>query len=255
MTTKKALLKVKKEIQSFLTKANNRWIEPEDTKYTDILDEYSKLLSNHWQKTRDEYTEKIKTKAFELDDSVEDYDIEPESSNYIDEALALLLLAFGESVLVGYNEIIGRDYNIKLPENTSNFFEEAGEIKKYSHTALTSEQHDMDTAFDKFSGSEDAKSNIKQWFDNNEYRLTDLLLGGLVWYGIQYGFGRAAIESSGTESFLYWITERDKNVCKDCQDLEDNNPYSIGHPLHTVPGGGKTICGSRCRCILEIKER
>jgi hypothetical protein len=82
------------------------------------------------------------------------------------------------------------------------------------------------------------------------------MIGGLVWYGINYGFARATLETQDQESLLiYWLTEKDKNVCKDCLELEANSPYGPDNPLKTLPGGGKTLCGSSCRCIIDTQTR
>lgn len=255
MELKNALKLIKHEIEHFLTKADNRWIEPDDAKYLDVVAEYAPTLLDLWQNTRDKYVNKVKTKALEIDDTVEQYDIKPESSEYIDDALAILALAFGGGVAIGYNEVISRGYSVEMPDDLNNLLiNEATEIKNYAQTALTNQQHDFDEILNQYINEKNGKQSINDWFNSNESRLIDRLLEGLVWYGTQYGFARAIIEGTGEESFLYWITENDKNVCKDCQDLGDNSPYSIDNPLHTVPGGGKTICGSSCRCILETRR-
>lgn len=255
MQFKKALELVRHEIEHFLTKADDRWIEPDDTRYTSIVSDYEEQLSEFWQETRDRYVNNVKSKALEIDDNVEHYDLEPKSSEYIDGALAILALAFGEGVIVGYQELIGRGYTVDIPANVNNILDEATEIKNYVHSALTNQQDAFDEIFEQYSNEENGKQSISEWFNNNESRLTDRLLGGLVWYGTQYGFARAAIEATGGENFLYWITEQDRKVCKDCEALGNGSPYSINNPLHTVPGGGKTVCGSSCRCVLEIREQ
>ncbi len=254
MKFKGALKLIKNDIEKFLTKDDSRWIEPTDAQYTDIVSEYSRELSTLWQKTRDKYASKVKNKSLEIDDTVEHYDLVPGSSEYIDDALAILFMAFGQSVILGYNEVISRDYLVEIPQNPHSLLNEATEIKNYAHSALTNQQNDIDAIYEQYFDVEGGRQLVLDWFNNNESRLTDRLLGGLIWYGIQYGFARAIIESTGEESFLYWITERDKNVCKDCQELGDGSPYSIDNPLHTVPGGGKTACGSSCRCVLETKK-
>ncbi len=231
---------------------------PDDTRYTNILKKYNKQLSVHWKTTRDSYISKItKKQLLELDDAPEDYeDPQYDSSNYIDEALIILAEAFGMGILIGYEELDKRGLSVILPENPHKLFDEAIEIKNYAWAALSYEQSQMNDIFKEYNKLDNAKQKIANWFDNNEYRLTDLMLGGVVWYAISFGFTKAAIETYGDEAkgLLYWITEQDKNVCDDCNELEAGNPYSNDNPLPTLPGGGKTICGSRCRCIVDIKE-
>lgn len=223
-----------------------------------MLDEYSKKLSDHWQETRDRYVEQISTKDLDIDDSTPHYDDqELVSSEYVDGALAILAEAFGQAVLVGYDELVARDIPTDVPQNPEELLDEATEIKNYAHSALSYEQQQMDEALAGFSGQDKGKDLLFDWFDNNEYRLIDLVLGGLLWYGIQYGFTRGVVISSvGEEEFnVYWLTERDRRVCEDCKDLESNNPYNKSNPLKTLPGGGKTVCGSRCRCVIDVKPR
>lgn len=236
------------------------WIEPDDSRYTNIVEESQKKLSKLWKKTKNQYAKKISQKNLEIDENPEDYSSpEYNSSEYIDEALAILAFAFGQAIAVGYGEIINRGFDISIPENPHELFDEATEQRNYAHAALSNEQNDMDQIFNSYNNKENAKQQIRDWFDQNEYRLTDLMAGGVVWYGINYGFARAVLEAQGTEEdqgiFLYWLTEKDSRVCIDCKSLQDNSPYTKDNPLKTLPGGGKTICGSRCRCIIDTKER
>lgn len=212
-----------------------------------------------WRKTRDSYLKKFKQKDLtSLEEDPEQYD-DPsfDSSDYIDSALSILAFAFGEGVIVGYEELLGRDLDIEIPDNPWNIFNEAKEIKNYEWAALSYEQKQMDDIFDEYNRTITGKKEIKKWFDNNEYRLTELILGGLIWYSIQYGFSRGLVESQGgqpgSKILAYWITEQDRAVCEDCKDLESDSPYSEDNPLPTLPGGGKTICGSKCRCIIDYK--
>lgn len=228
--------------------AKKDWIEPDDSRYTKVVDKYSKKLSKLWRKTRDEYVGKIKQKNLEIDEIPEDYeDPQYDSSSYIDEALALLAFAFGQGVIVGYDEIVNRGFTADIPKNPHELFNEAAEEKNYSHAALSYEQSQMDEIFNSYNNSEDAKQQISDWFDKNEYRLTDLMLGGVVWYGINYGFARAVIETQGAEEdqgiFLYWLTEKDSKVCSDCKSLESGNPYTKDNPLKTLPGVEKLFAG------------
>lgn len=260
MTNKKEKLSIiSKVLKSFTKKkATKDWIEPDDKRYTKIVDKYSKELSKHWQKTRDSYIKKITTKSLEIDEEVEQYDNpQYDSSTYIDDALAILALAFGQGVIVGYEEIANRGITVDIPDNPNDFFNQAKESYNYAHAALSYEQSQMDEVFARYNKTETAKDDISKWFDSNEYRLTDLMVGGVVWYSINYGFTKAVIETqeSGSDLFLYWLTEKDKSVCDDCKALEDANPYTNDNPLKTLPGGGKTICGSRCRCVIDTKER
>lgn len=249
-------------INEHLQKAqkSNDWIEPSDKRYTKVLNTYEKKLSEHWQKTRDKYLKQEKKKQIlEVDEDPEQYeDASFDSSDYIDEALLILAFAFGEGVLIGFEEIKSRGLSVEIPKNPFEFFNDAKEIKNYSWAALSYEQQQMDEIFSKYNKLENGKDLIKQWFDANEPRLTDLMLGGVVWYGIQFGFSRATIEATGGQGggvLLYWLTEHDNKVCDDCKALEAGNPYSEDHPLPTLPGGGKTLCGSKCRCIIDTQER
>ncbi len=256
--TKKVLTLIRQTIKSFIRKQEvHDWMESDDARYTDLVDEYARQLSEHWQKTRDDYIGKTIEKALDVDESVPHYDEEQlDSSPYIDGALAILANAFGAAVIVGYQELIDRGHSVDIPTNLQGLFDEAGEIRKYAWTALSNEQVQMDEIFTTYNNTENAKEQITDWFDKNEYRLTDLIIGGLIWYGINFGFTRATLEQTGEEELLiYWLTEKDKNVCEDCMALEAGNPYSKKKPLHTLPGGGKTICGSRCRCVVDTKER
>lgn len=153
--------------------------------------------------------------------------------------------------------MLGRDVTVDIPDDPHNIFNQAKEIKNYEWAALSYEQKQMDDIFNEYNKTIDGSKEIKKWFDINEYRLTELVLGGLIWYAIQYGFTRGVIESQdgqgGNKILAYWITEEDTKVCDNCKDLEDGNPYSEDKPLPTLPGGGKTICGSKCRCIVDFK--
>lgn len=262
MNKKKQNLKhIIKIIKSYIKKESQKdWIEADDERYTKIVEKYSKKLSKVWNKAKNSYIKKINTKNLEIEEDPEDYkDPQYNSSEYIDEALATLALAFGEGVIVGYDEIINRGITVEIPKNPFDIFDEAKEEKNYSHAALSYEQNQMDEMFNSYNNTENAKQKIADWFDNNEYRLTDLMIGGVVWYSINYGFSRAVIEAqdSGEEQkvFLYWLTEKDSKVCNDCKELESGNPYTSENPLKTLPGGGKTLCGSRCRCVIDTKER
>jgi len=257
---KNKLKKILKLIKSQLLKVKSKqkyWITEEDSRYTSLLNQYSKQLSKLWKKTCDSYTSKIKIKASELDidPNPEDYeDPQYDSSQYIDQALTILAEAFGAAVIIGFEEIQSRDLTVVIPDNPHKFFDEAQEIKNYSHAALSYEQTQFDDIFIEYNKLDDGKKQIRDWFDANEYRLTDLMLGGILWYGTQYGFVQAAIETSQLEETdYYWITEADNRVCDDCIKIEDGNPYNKANPLPTLPGGGKTLCGSRCRCIIDIK--
>lgn len=261
---KNILKRVKKEIDKFLQsqlkvkKKNKDWITPEDKRYTKILDTYEKKLSKLWQSQKKDYLKRFKKKELiNVDENPEDYtDPQYDSTNYIDDALEILAEAFGLGVLVGFKEIENRGITVEIPENPNAYFDTAKEIKNYSWAALSYEQQQMDNVFQLYNKTENGKLFIDKWFDNNEYRLTDLMLSGLVWYGINFGFTRALVEASGQEDILaYWLTEADKKVCKDCKELEKGNPYSKDNPLPTLPGGGKTICGSSCRCIIDTKDR
>jgi hypothetical protein len=237
-----------------LKSSQKYWITEEDSRYTKLLNQYSKQLSKLWKKTRNSYASKVKTKASELDlnPDPEDYeDPQYNSSQYIDQALAILAEAFGAAVIIGFEEIQSRDITVSIPANPHTFFNEAQEIKNYSHAALSYEQLQFDDIFNEYNKLSNGKKLINDWFDTNEFRLTDLMLGGILWYGIQYGFVQAAIEAQEVD--YYWITEADNRVCDDCIKIEDGNPYTKQNPLPTLPGGGKTLCGSRCRCVIDIK--
>lgn len=253
----KKLVKIRKLIIEYLkTKKRRDWIEPGSYKYTRILKEYNIKLRQHWQNTAKEYLKKIKTKNLDLIVEQEDYEeIEFRSTPYIDGALSILADAFGAGITIGYNEIISRGKQIKIPDNVNTLLNEAEEIKNYAHAALTNEQNQMDDIFNRYNNKEHAEQQIEEWFNNNEYRLVDMVLGGLVWYGINFGFTRAALEITEDDRNFFWLTEKDKRVCDDCLKMEADNPYNIRNPLHTLPGGGKTICGSSCRCIIDTKER
>lgn len=261
MTKKQKLQKILSLIQKFLKKRlNKEWITPDDKRFTKLVTKYEPKLSSLWDKTRDSYLKKFKEKDFtDFENDPEQYDNPSyDSSKYIDSALDILALAFGAGVLVGYDEIISRGLTVTIPDNPFDLLSEAKEIKNYEWAALSYEQKQMNDIFDEYNKSKDGKAQIEKWFNNNKYRLTELILGGLIWYAIQYGFTRALIEaqkgSPGSNILAFWITEKDKRVCKDCQLLEDDNPYTENKPLPTLPGGGKTICGSKCRCIIDYKE-
>jgi hypothetical protein len=253
---KTSLQKLSEILKTFIKASKSKdWIEPDDERYQKILRKYEKELSKVWNRERNDYAKRIKKKDLDIDETIEDYpDQELDHSDYIDDALAILALAFGAGVLVGFEEIQNRGITVEIPSNPWQYFEEAGEIHDYSHAALSKEQQDFNDAFEQYNKIENGKQQLKDWFDKNKYRLTDLMLGGVVWYGINYGFAKAAIVAQD-ETFLYWLTEKDSKVCSNCKLLESNNPYSKDNPLTTLPGGGKTICGSRCRCIIDTKER
>jgi len=261
MTNRQKLQKTLDLIKQFLIKEKRKyWITPKDKRYSRIVNKYKSRLSSLWTKTRDSYLHKFTSKQItELDDNPEQYD-KPQfdSSEYIDAALLILAEAFGEAVIIGFKEIQNRGISIKIPENLHKLFNSAKEIKNYEWAALSYEQKQMDDIFNEYNKTTNGKEEIQKWFDNNEYRLTDLIIGGLVWYGIQYGFAQAIIEAQsgapGSKILAFWITEQDNKVCSDCSNLEKNSPYSEENPLPTLPGGGKTICGSKCRCIIDYKQ-
>lgn len=250
------LQKISQVLNSFIKASKQKdWIEPDDERYQKILSKYEKELENLWEKTKKDYLKRIKKKDLDIDFIAEDYiDQELEYTDYVDDALAILALAFGAGVIIGFEEIKNRGINVDIPANPWEYFEEAKEIYNYAHAALSNEQQDFDTMFEKYNKIENGKQQFEDWFNNNEYRLIDLMLGGIVWYGINYGFAKAAFQEN-ENIFLYWLTERDKKVCGDCKILEDGNPYTEENPLTTLPGGGKTVCGSRCRCVIDTKSR
>jgi hypothetical protein len=262
MTNKEKLQKVLSLIKVYLTKQKNKsWITPDDKRYTKILKKYEPKLAKVWQHTKDAYLRKLKKKDLtDFDDTPSQYeDPQFDSSQYIDEALKVLAEAFGAGVIIGFEEIINRDITVKIPENPFKLFDTAKEIKNYEWAALSYEQSQMEAIFKEYNKLDNAEELIAKWFDNNEYRLTELILGGLIWYSIQFGFAQAIMEAqrgqAGSNILAYWLTENDKKVCKDCDSLEKNNPYSEENPLPTLPGGGKTLCGSKCRCVIDYKEQ
>lgn len=264
---KNKLLKIYKAIKeglAYIKEAEEGdWITPDDPRYTQILDEYESKLTDVWDKTKSRFINRVKAKNLDIDDSLEQYDedilLEEGESDYVDEALLILAEAFGLGVIVGFEEIIARGLLVEIPTNPHLFFDEATEIKMYALAALSYEDLQMNQIFDEYNNLNNAKDLISQWFDTNRYRLIDMVLGGVVWYGINFGFAKAALsnedDSDGSALNLYWLTEHDRKVCSDCEKMEAGNPYNKDNPLTTLPGGGKTLCGSRCRCVIDTKER
>jgi len=52
---------------------------------------------------------------------------------------------------------------------------------------------------------------------------------------------------------INWVAEHDGRVCASCQYLRRNSPYSKAS-LPTSPRSGDTLCLTRCRCQLDIRE-
>lgn len=260
---KQIYIAIKEGLSYIKSKNNNDWITPDDSRYINILNEYEPKLQKVWDDAKKRFTDKIKTKTLDIDDSLEDYDedilMDDGDSDYVDEALLILAQAFGAGVIVGFEEIVARGLLVEIPANPINLLDEATEIKMYALAALSNEDLQMNQIYESYNKLENGKELISQWFDNNSYRLTDMILGGLVWYGINFGFAKAAlnedVDSEESALNLYWLTEQDKKVCGDCTKMENDNPYNKENPLTTLPGGGKTLCGSRCRCVIDTKER
>ena len=139
MTIKEKLQTTLNLIQQYLKKQERKdWITPEDKRYTKIVKKYQSKLSILWKKTRDAYLKKFVEKDLtDFEDDPEQYnDPQYDSSNYIDDALLILAVAFGEAVIIGYDEIINRDLTVEIPEDPNDVFNTAKEIKNYERIQL-----------------------------------------------------------------------------------------------------------------------